>query len=322
MALILGITGSPRKGGNSEVLLEVFLKETVEATVKVEVFSVRDLKISPCLGCRFCEEKGFCKLSDQMGEIYALFKQADLVVISTPVFFYGFPAQLKALVDRSQALWSRRYKLGLRDPKSPWRKGVVLAVGATKGERLFLGIELSSKYFFDAIGAHFEGVIGAKGFDRPREVLGDEDFMYRLRQRAKELLFPLTRRKKVLFVCKHNACRSQMAQAFLEFYGGDRFEALSAGDDPWKEIHPMTFQLMAEKGLDLYFRKPKHIEDILEDAPFDLVVSMGCEVSCPMVPGKRFVQWDLEDPIGKPIEVGREVRDLIEKKVKELLEGV
>lgn len=322
MALVLGIMGSPRRGGNSEALLEVFLEEVAKGNVKVKVFNIGDLEISPCSGCRFCEKEGFCKVSDQMEEFYALFRQADLVVVSTPVFFYGLPSQLKALVDRSQALWARRYKLGLTDPKSPWRKGIVLAVGATKGERVFLGIELSSKYFFDAIGARFEGVIGARGVDRPKEVLGNRDFLERLRQKAKELVAPLTDKRKVLFVCRQNACRSQMAEAFLEYYGGDRFEALSAGDAPQGEIYPLTFQLMAEKGLDLYPRKPKHIQDVLEDGPFDFVVAMGCDVSCPRVPGKKFIQWYFEDPFDKPIEIGREVRDIIEQKVRELLEEV
>lgn len=322
MALILGIMGSPRKKGNSEVLLEIFLEEVAKEAVKTKVFKIGDLEISPCLGCRFCEKEGFCKVSDQMGELYALFRQADLVVISTPVFFYGLPAQLKALVDRSQALWARRYKLGLKDPKSPWRKGIVLAVGATKGEKVFLGVELSSKYFFDAIGAHFEGVIGARGVDRPREVFEYKDFLDRLRQRARELVLPLTKRKKVLFLCRHNACRSQIAEAFLDYYGGDRFEALSAGDVPLDNIYPMTFQLMAEKGLDLYFKRPKHIEDVLKNGPFDIVVTMGCELSCPTIPGKKLIQWDFEDPYGRPIEIGRSVRDLIERKVKELIEEV
>lgn len=320
MALVLGIMGSPRRGGNSEVLLEVFLEEVAKGDVKVKAFNIGDVEISPCSGCRFCEKEGFCKVSDQMGEFYPLFRQADLVVVSTPVFFYGLPSQLKALVDRSQALWARRYKLGLKDPKSPWRKGVVLAAGATKGEKVFLGLELTSRYFFDAIGARFEGVIGVRGVDRPREVLEYKDFLDHLRQRARELIFPLTKRKKVLFVCQHNACRSQMAEAFVQYYGGDRFEALSAGDSPLEDLYPLTFQLMAEKGLDLYLRKPKHVEDVLKEGPFDIVVTMGCGVSCPAIPGKKVVQWDLENPYERPMEIGRRVRDLIEQKVKELLE--
>lgn len=321
MGLVLAIQGSPRKGGNAQRLLDAFLEGVRRnGGAKVEVLHVGDLAIGPCQGCRFCEEKGYCRLSDEMDRVYGLLREADLVVCSTPVFFYGVPAQLKALIDRSQALWARRYILGLRDPKSPWRKGFTLAVGATKGKNLFVGIELTMKYFFDAVGAAPEGLLGFRQVDKPGEIALHPSALDEARQKGKELWEPMARRRRVLFVCRENACRSQMAEAFLQFYGGNRYDVLSAGEEPAGEVNPKAVEAMAERGIDLTFRRPKRLEDVADQGPFDLVVTMGCEVACPAIPAKRVVDWDLEDPKGKPMEVFRRVRDHIDQRVKELME--
>ena len=115
---------------------------------------------------------------------------------------------------------------------------------------------------------------------------------------------------KVLFVCLQNAGRSQMAQALYENRGGD---ARSAGTTPAERVHPEVAEVMPE----LAGRVPKKLER--EDAEWaDLVVTMGCGDSCPVVPGKRYVDWDLQDPAGKDVATVRAIRDEIERHVAEL----
>jgi arsenate reductase (thioredoxin) len=119
---------------------------------------------------------------------------------------------------------------------------------------------------------------------------------------------------RVLFVCIGNAGRSQMAQAFYERAGG---EARSAGTRPEAAVHPQVVDAMREVGIDLAGRVPHGLEnDDVEWA--ELVVTMGCGDACPVLPGKRYLDWKLQDPAGMPIEVVRQIRDRIEKLVAEL----
>ncbi len=317
--MVLGIMGSPRRNGTSERLLRVFMEKLEKESLKREIISISDFRIYPCQGCRFCEETGFCKIADDMEKIYYLLKEADLIVLSAPVFFYNFPSQLKAMIDRSQALWARRYRLGLKDPKEKSRRGFVISAGATKGSNLFTGIHLTAKYFFDALGAIFEGVHGLRNVEKPEDIdLFPED-VFRLEAKAKDLSDSLLAKKKICFVCRENSCRSQMAEALFQSEAEGLFSVMSAGDDPAKELNPIAVEVMAEIGLDIKFQRPKSLDDIKIYLPFDLVVTMGCETHCPSVYAKKIETWEIEDPKGKPKEKFREVRDVIYGKVKELL---
>ena len=110
------------------------------------------------------KKKGFCPIDDDVrDEIYPLLRQAEVVVIATPIFFYNMTAQLKAVIDRCQTFWARKYKLKLKDPGANMRRGFLLAVGATRGKNLFEGLNLTTQYFFDAIGAQFEGSLTYRG---------------------------------------------------------------------------------------------------------------------------------------------------------------
>ncbi len=122
--------------------------------------------------------------------------------------------------------------------------------------------------------------------------------------------------KTVLFVCIENSCRSQMAEAFFNKYAkGSR--AYSAGSKPAKEIDPKTVEVMKEKGIDLAGKKPTGFQQHLSRG-FDLIVTMGCKDSCPITPKEKTIDWEIENPRGKPMEKYREVRGIIEKKVMEL----
>ena len=122
----------------------------------------------------------------------------------------------------------------------------------------------------------------------------------------------------VLFVCVHNAGRSQMAAAFLEELASDRVDVRSAGTAPAEEIHDGVRAAMAEVGVDLGSRRPARLEtsDVREA---DVVVTMGCGDECPFYPGKRYEDWDLPDPSGRTVEEVRTIRDEIRGRVKELL---
>ncbi|HAN24403.1 MAG: arsenate reductase ArsC [Microbacterium sp.] len=122
----------------------------------------------------------------------------------------------------------------------------------------------------------------------------------------------------VLFVCVHNAGRSQMAAGYLESIAGDRVDVRSAGSEPRETINPVAVEAMAELGIDLGARQPKLLTtDAVREA--DVVITMGCGDACPIFPGKRYEDWELTDPAGQPIEVVRQVRDEIRARVDALV---
>ena len=125
-------------------------------------------------------------------------------------------------------------------------------------------------------------------------------------------------RPTILFVCVHNAGRSQMAAGLTRRLGGDRVIVRSAGSEPGETANPAAVAAMAEIGIDLGDAVPKLLErDAVEAA--DIVVTMGCGDACPIFPGKRYEDWQLEDPAGRDLEAVREIRDEIERRVRDLL---
>ena len=154
---ITAIYGSPRKNGNTDILLNTFLNEFKDSDHVINRFYLRKMSISPCIECEKCYTTGTCVLDDDMKALYPLFKSSDLVVLSSPVFFYGLNALAKAMVDRSQCCWAQKYLLNQKKPdhSAPKPKGVFLTVGGAKGKRNFEGILLTVKYFFDALNIDF-----------------------------------------------------------------------------------------------------------------------------------------------------------------------
>jgi arsenate reductase len=129
---------------------------------------------------------------------------------------------------------------------------------------------------------------------------------------------PPLKRKKILFVCKENACRSQMASAFAQFYFGDRLDVESAGSAPASEINADMVKAMSEKGIDMAYRKPTSLDAVQGVFHPELMVSMGCEDACPLFPGVREEEWNIPDPAGKGIAFMREIRDELDKRVNAL----
>jgi arsenate reductase (thioredoxin) len=123
----------------------------------------------------------------------------------------------------------------------------------------------------------------------------------------------------VLFVCLHNAGRSQMSQALFERAAAGRHTALSAGTTPAEHVHPEVVEIMQELGIDLSDRRPQLLtRELTEQA--DIVVTMGCGDECPYIPGKRYIDWDLPDPKGRPLHEVRAIRDEIEGRVSTLVD--
>ena len=131
----------------------------------------------------------------------------------------------------------------------------------------------------------------------------------------------LSTRPTVLFVCVHNAGRSQMATGYLRDLAGDRIDVLSAGSQPADRINPVAIEAMAEEGIDIAAEQPKVLTpDAVRVA--DVVVTIGCGDECPFLPGKRYEDWVLDDPAGESIEAVRPIRDEIRRRVERLVTGL
>ena len=317
---ILGLQGSPRKNGNTRFLLETFMHSAARRGAHTRIIDVTRKEVIPCKELVVCEKKGYCPLEDDvLHEIYPGLRRAEVVVLASPIFFYNMTAQLKAVVDRCQTFWARKYRFKLSDPAKPMRRGFVLSVGASRGKNLFEGILLSAKYFFDAIDARFEGALTYRGIEGPRDMAAHPEAVEEVDRAVEQLLDPFANRTPVLFACRENACRSQMAAAFAQYLGGDRLEVRSAGSEPAGEINGDMARVMQEKKIDMAYRSPQSIDAALEQTTPAIIVTMGCGEQCPAVPGARHLEWDVADPANQPVETMRRIRDEIEDRVKALL---
>ena len=167
---VLGILGSPRRGGNTEILLDEALKGASDYGGLCEKVILRDLKITPCLEIYKCAEDGVCAIQDEMQELFPKIIQAERFLLASPIFFYSVPALAKAMIDRCQSLWVKKYILKL--PVSPIadRKGVFISVAATRGKKLFDGVRLTVRYFFDAIDVAYSDELFVRGVDEKGEI--------------------------------------------------------------------------------------------------------------------------------------------------------
>ena len=170
---MLGLFGSPRRGGNTEILLEEVLRGAEKEGAKVERLYLSDFTITPCKECHGCDETGNCVILDDMEKIYPKLLEADVVILASPIFFYGVTAWTKALIDRSQALWVRKYLL--KEPslgkEGKKRKGFFISLGATKGQKVFEGSILTVKYFFDTFNADYAGDLLFRGVEAKGDIL-------------------------------------------------------------------------------------------------------------------------------------------------------
>ncbi len=320
---VLGLQGSPRRKGNSQYLLNAVMKEAEKMGALTHTIHVDRQNILPCKEYIVCEKKGYCPIEDDMKtSVYSLIRWADVIVAASPVFFFNVSAQLKALIDRCQTFWARKYRLKLRDPNSKMRRGCMLAVGASRGKKLFDGVHLTAKYFFDAVDAGYNESIMYPGIEKFGDMAAHASVLNDVNACATRLFSPFQNRKKVLFACRENACRSRMAWAFAMDMAADKLEVYCGGSEPAEAINPQMVTAMAEKGIDMAFQTPQSIDDALREGAPDIIVTMGCGEACPMVPGAKHLDWDLPDPAGESMDFMRRIRDTIEKRVSELISTI
>jgi multimeric flavodoxin WrbA len=187
---ILGLFGSPRRGGNTELLLEEALKGAEKEGAKVERLYLSDFTITPCKECHGCDDTGNCIILDDMEKIYPKLLEADVVILASPIFFYGVTAWAKALIDRSQALWARKYllkdsSLGKEGKK---KKGFFISVGATKGQKVFEGAILTVKYFFDVFNAEYAGELLFRGVEAKGDILNHPEALQQAYEAGRKLV--------------------------------------------------------------------------------------------------------------------------------------
>jgi multimeric flavodoxin WrbA len=170
---VLGLSGSPRLGGNTEQLLYETMRGAREAGAETRIIEVAELQISGCLHCDSCLRTGECKINDDMRLIYDALSAADRVVIASPLHFMSVTAQLKAAIDRCQCLWARKYALGLPpiEPAKP-RKGLFIAVGGRKGQSLFEPARATIKALFAVIDIEYAGELLFAGVDEAGAIAG------------------------------------------------------------------------------------------------------------------------------------------------------
>lgn len=150
------------------MLLDKVLEGARSTGAEISSLYARDLKISGCIECGGCDETGQCVVDDEMQKTYPLLREADLIFLSSPIFFYSFPAQVKALIDRCQALWNLRMLTIKEEERRFYHrgKGYLIAVGATQGKNLFEGVQLTARYFFDALDMEYKGGLFFRGLEK------------------------------------------------------------------------------------------------------------------------------------------------------------
>ena len=183
---VLALQGSPRRGGNTDRLVDVLLEEVTAKGVTAEKVVVRDLKISPCLEIYACLKTGACPIKDDMLPLYDKLDQARVVVAASPIFFYGPSAQLKGVIDRCQARWSRKYVLKQGAPE-PRGRGYIISPAATRGKKLFDGLLMTVKYFFDVLDLEAAGELLVRGVDEAGEVEGRPEVLEEARAMGREI---------------------------------------------------------------------------------------------------------------------------------------
>ncbi|MEK7398508.1 MAG: flavodoxin family protein [Candidatus Poribacteria bacterium] len=176
---VFGIYGSPRRKGNSDVLLDKALEGAESAGAEITKLYARDLKMSGCIECGGCDKTGKCVVKDDMQGVYPMLESADAIILSAPIFFYGVPSQAKAVIDRGQACWRKRMITKTKEQRKTYDsgKGYLIAVGATSGKTLFDGTILTAKYFYDALDMSYEGELLVRKVDKKGAILEHPEFL-------------------------------------------------------------------------------------------------------------------------------------------------
>jgi multimeric flavodoxin WrbA len=186
---ILAIYGSPRRRGNTSLLLKQAVNGARQAGAEVEEIVLRDLKMTPCLEIYGCKKDGRCVIQDDFQRVYDQLQACQALMLASPIFFYAVSAHTKILMDRCQSLWVKKYWID----KVPFgqgqikRRGLFLSVGATGGKQLFDGALLSLRYFFDVLDMEIWRTLLYRRLDLEGEVLQHPEYLHEAFQAGKEL---------------------------------------------------------------------------------------------------------------------------------------
>ena len=172
MVKLCAIFGSPRRKGNTSLLLRKAIEGARDAGAEVAEIVLRDKKLSPCLEIYGCKEAGKCVIKDDFHEIVGQMLESNGVMLASPIFFYSVSAHAKILIDRCQSLWMKKYYIEKTDRKNwiPKRKGLFISLGATNGKKLFDGPLLTVKYFFDVLDMTLHKSLLYRGIDLEGEI--------------------------------------------------------------------------------------------------------------------------------------------------------
>jgi len=321
--LVVGLQGSPRRKGNSRFLLDLFLEAAAAHGATTELVEVDRCNIVPCKEYTACETRGICPIEDDvLHDIYPLIRRADVIVAATPVFFYNMTAQLKALIDRCQLFWARKYRLRLRDPRHHTKKVFLLSMAATRGKNLFDAIHLTLDYFGDAIDAQYAGHLTYRGIEGPKDMARHPGIEADVERTVAELMTPLQDRKRVLFAGRHDACRGPMAAALARALGGDLLAVASGGLAPAETIYPAAVKAIGEMGWDLAYETPQGLKDVVTAFRPDVGIALEDGLGLPALPHGPWQNWDLPAIAADDEDGARSLATAIEKKIQGLLASV
>ena len=186
---VLGIAGSPRRGGNTDLLLAEVMRGVAGKGAEVKTIVLNDLKISPCQHCDACRRAGRCRLDDDMQMVYRELEAADRIVLASPIQFMGLTAQMKAMIDRCQALWARKYVLKippLGDRRE--RKGFFISVGGRKVANVFDGALITIRSLFAVLDVIYAGELLFPGIDEKGAIARHPDALKRAYLAGQELV--------------------------------------------------------------------------------------------------------------------------------------
>ena len=190
MKKVVAIYGSPRRKGNTALLLREAVRGAREGGAEVEEVVLRDLKMSPCLEIYGCKNSGRCVIQDDFQKVYESLLTSQAVMLASPIFFYAVSAHTKILMDRCQSLWVKRHWLketSSREGPSA-RKGLFISVGATRGKKLFDGTLLSVRYYFEAIDCELWKSLLYRELDFEGDVLKHPEYLEEAHQAGADLI--------------------------------------------------------------------------------------------------------------------------------------
>jgi multimeric flavodoxin WrbA len=186
---VLGIAGSPRQGGNTDLLLAEFMKGAAAKGVEVKTIALRELKFETCTHCDSCLKEGVCIIDDDMQKVYREFEQADVIVLASPVQFSGITAPVKAMIDRFQSRWARKYLLKrppLGDARP--RQGFFISVGGRKVPDVFDPSLVMIKTFFRILDIKYAGELLFSGIDEKGAILRHPDALQQAYEAGQKLV--------------------------------------------------------------------------------------------------------------------------------------